>query len=126
MVQPKGMAIGLVSGPLFDDTIEEAVVHLRTGDVLVLYTDGFSEAMNAAKQQYGDSRLARKVSVVGQRSAVEILRAVSEDVHRFLEAVGRHDDMTMVVVKLEHAPGHVISTSVRKEAPHEGQVELEK
>jgi len=125
MVQPRGMAIGLASGPLFDETIEEAVVQLRTGDVLVMYTDGFSEAMNAAKQQYGDSRLARKVGVVGQRSAAEILRAVSEDVHRFLEAVGRHDDMTMVVVKLEHPPGHVISTSVRKESAHEGQVELE-
>ena len=68
--------------------------------MLVFYTDGFSEAMNAHKELYGDTRLAQRVSEVGQRTASEILRAVSEDVHHFMEAAGRHDDMTMVVIKL--------------------------
>jgi len=98
-MQPAGLAIGLTAGPVFDDSIEEVTLDLRHGDVLVFYTDGFSEAMNRARELYGDDRLAHKVSDVGQRSANEILRAVSEDVHHFVEAQGRHDDMTMVVVK---------------------------
>ncbi len=100
LVQPTGLAIGLVTGPTFDETIEEVTIALCPGDVLVFYTDGFSEAMNQGKDLYGDDRLARKVGDAGQRSASEILRAVSEDVHHFVEAAGRHDDMTMVVVRL--------------------------
>ncbi|HET6567591.1 MAG TPA: PP2C family protein-serine/threonine phosphatase [Rhodothermales bacterium] len=122
LVQPRGMAIGLASGALFDGTIEETTVDLRAGDVLVFYTDGFSEAMNAARQQYGDARLARKVNIVGQRSAAEILRAVSEDVHHFLEAVGRHDDMTMVIVKIEPNVGHVVSATASRKTAAEEQV----
>jgi len=111
LVQPTGMAIGLVAGPTFDDTIEERTLDLRIGDVLVFYTDGFSEAMNAAKDQYGDDRLARKVGDVGNRSATEILHAVAEDVHHFVGAADRHDDMTMVVVKLVHSAAYVPAVS---------------
>lgn len=100
LIQPAGLAIGLISGPRFDDAIEETTLTLHPGDVLVFYTDGFSEAMNMTKEQYTDQRLAEKVGVVGSGSANQILRAVSEDVHGFVEGAGRHDDMTMVVVKL--------------------------
>ncbi len=103
LVQPTGMAIGLVDGPTFDNTIEERTLELRIGDVLVFYTDGFSEAMNLARDEYGDGRLARKVSDLGNRSATELLDAVAEDVHHFVGAADRHDDMTMVVVKLDRS-----------------------
>ena len=106
LFQPAGMAIGLTSGPRFDATIEEVTLDLCPGDALVFYTDGFSEAMNRVKEQYGDDRLARKVGDVGQRPASGILRLVSEDVHRFVEEAGRHDDMTMVVVKLDGERTH--------------------
>ena len=101
LIQPAGIGIGLVSGPLFDETIEERQLSLRPGDVLVFYTDGFSEAMNGVRDQYGDDRLAHKVGRVGKRSAPEILRRVTEDVHHFIDGAGRHDDMTMVVIKLD-------------------------
>ena len=113
-IEPTGLAIGLVAGPTFDDTIEERTLDLRIGDVLVFYTDGFSEAMNAAKDQYGDDRLARKVGEAGNRSASEILHAVAEDVHHFVGAADRHDDMTMVVVKLERSAAHIPAVSDRQ------------
>ena len=104
LFQPAGMAIGLAAGRRFDDTIEEATLELRPGDALVFYTDGFSEAMNRLKEQYGDDRLAQKVGDVGQRPASGILQLVSEDVHHFVQEAGRHDDMTMVVIKLDGRP----------------------
>ncbi|MEM1093916.1 MAG: PP2C family protein-serine/threonine phosphatase [Bacteroidota bacterium] len=100
MMQPDGMAIGLISGGPFDTTIQEKTLNLRVGDVLVFYTDGFSEAMNRHNDLYGDDRLANKVGEVSTRSASGILRAVTEDVHHFVEATGRNDDMTMIVAKL--------------------------
>ena len=116
IVQPTGMAIGLVTGAPFDDTIEERTLDLRIGDVLVFYTDGFSEAMNQAKDQYGDDRLARKVGDLGQRSATEILDAVAEDVDHFVEAADPHDDMTMVVVKFGPRAAHTMASQIHEHA----------
>lgn len=99
-LQPPGLAIGLTDSPCFDRTIREETIPMRLGDVLVLYTDGFSEAMNTAHELYTDERLATKVGLIGHHGADEILRLIAQDVHHFVESEGRHDDMTMVVVKL--------------------------
>ncbi len=99
-VQPGGMAIGLVSGARFDRSLEERILPLKAGDALVLYTDGFSEATNAQGEQFGDDRLVHAVEAAGARSARDVLRGVSESVHRHVEGADRHDDMTVVVVRL--------------------------
>lgn len=100
-LRPKGMAIGFTSGEAFDSTIEEQTITLEPGDVLVFYTDGFSEAMNRARVLYGDDRLVEKVTQIGGRSSAAILRLMTEDVHHFIEGMGRADDMTMAVIKLK-------------------------
>ncbi len=104
VVRPAGLAIGLTAGPAFARTIEERTVPLRPGDTLVLYTDGFSEAMDRAGEQFGEERLARCVRAAGE-SAGAVVRAVSEAVHRHVEAADRHDDMTMVVVRRKERVG---------------------
>ncbi|HAY37320.1 MAG TPA: hypothetical protein DCY57_10190, partial [Bacteroidetes bacterium] len=96
---PEGMAIGFTDSSMFDSRIAETTVYLSEGDVMVFYTDGFSEAMNRARELYGDERLQEKVAAIGTRSASAILRLVTEDVHHFIEGMGRTDDMTMVVLK---------------------------
>jgi len=102
-LQPRGMAIGFADGERFDTTIEEVTVTLQEGDSMVFYTDGFSEAMNRKRDLYGDDRLLSKVSHFGDRSASAILRLMTEDVHHFIEGMGRADDMTMVVMKSKAA-----------------------
>ena len=99
-LRPNGMAIGLTDGQLFDDSVAEVSIRLNRGDVLVFYTDGFSEAMNSKRELYGDDRLLVKVGHMGDKSASGILRLLTEDVHHFIEGAGRSDDMTMVIVKM--------------------------
>ena len=99
-LRPKGMAIGFSDSSIFDDNIEEAVVELKDGDTLVFYTDGFSEAMNRSRDLYGDDRLVEKMTHIGEHGALTILRLMTEDVHHFIEGMGRTDDMTMAVLKL--------------------------
>lgn len=99
-LRPNGMAIGMADGDVFDDNIEEVFIEMRSGDSLVFYTDGFSEARNSTRDLYGDERLTKKVGKVGHRSAGAILRSLTEDVHHFIEGAGRSDDMTMVVIKM--------------------------
>ena len=71
---PEGMAIGFTDSSMFDSRIAETTVYLSEGDAMVFYTDGFSEAMNRARELYGDERLQEKVAAIGTRSASAILR----------------------------------------------------
>ncbi len=104
VIQPAGMGMGLVKGPGFDESIEEVSISLRQGDVLVFYTDGFSEAMNSKNHLYSDERLTEFVSANGHYSAAEILERTLGDVREFVADAEQHDDMTMIVVKLDEAP----------------------
>jgi sigma-B regulation protein RsbU (phosphoserine phosphatase) len=97
--QPKGIALGLESGEIFAKTIEEVSVSLEPGDVLILYTDGFGEAMNPKGEEYGEVRLQESIVRLAGHSAEGILSGVLADVRSFVGRAEQHDDMTMVVVK---------------------------
>jgi serine phosphatase RsbU (regulator of sigma subunit) len=100
-VQPAGLAIGLTPGAAFDDTIEERTVALRPGDTLVLYTDGFSEAMDRRKTLYTDERIAERVAAASHTDTADaLLDALVNDVLQHAGSADQHDDMTMVVVKV--------------------------
>jgi hypothetical protein len=101
-LQPAGLAIGLTDRRIFDETIKEETVSLRPGDTLVLYTDGFSEAMDRAKTLYTDERIAEHVAASNSHSAADLLDALVDDVNAYAAGAGQHDDMTAVVVKVAH------------------------
>lgn len=68
------------------------------GDILVLYTDGVSEASNANQEDFGPDRIVEIVQQNRARSAQEIVSALVENVRNF--SVGEQaDDITVVVVK---------------------------
>lgn len=97
---PRGLALGLEMGKVFDATLEEQEIRLNRGDILVFYTDGFTEAMTAAGEEYGEDRLMESVRRHRAGSATEIIRAIVDDLRRHTSNVPQHDDMTMVVVKV--------------------------
>ncbi len=99
MVQPPGMAIGLDAGPRFDASLREETMDLGVGDTLVLYTDGFSEAMNHDRALYGDERLAHRASAAQSTSARHLLDTLTHAVNAFMDGEAQHDDMTMIVVR---------------------------
>jgi sigma-B regulation protein RsbU (phosphoserine phosphatase) len=80
---------------------EERTVGLQSGDILILLTDGLTEAMNASLELYGNERLAefvRQLAVVNL-SAQQIAEAINNDIRTFVGTAPQHDDMTMVVAK---------------------------
>jgi len=99
-LSPKGMALGLEVGKVFDSVIEEQEVTLKQGETLVFYTDGFTEAMDNNDQEYGEERLASSISRNRQLPAAEMIRKLCDDVRQFTGGRAQHDDMTMVVVKV--------------------------
>ncbi|GEM_PF-790209 len=82
-------------------TYEESLLTLQSGDVLCLLTDGITEAMNMAREQYGSDRLALLIERmrISTMSADQIIQSVMADVRTFVGGAPQHDDMTMVVIK---------------------------
>lgn len=97
---PKGMALGLEVGTVFDSVLEEQEIDLTPGEVLVFYTDGFSEAMNDESDEFGEQRLVESLGKHRHKSANEIIDGICKDVDAFAKGFQQHDDMTMVVVKV--------------------------
>ncbi len=97
---PRGIALGLTDGPLFAEVIDEAEVALRPGDCFVFYTDGFTEAMDRRNEEFGEERLWALVTEHAHASARDMVQAIGRRVRSFMGGMPRHDDMTMVVVKV--------------------------
>ena len=80
----------------------EHVLQLRAGDVLVVYTDGLSEATNSARAFYGPDRLRTVLAELDTDAldACSIKLRILENVQSFTGNAARHDDMTLVVIKV--------------------------
>lgn len=72
---------------------------LDPGDTIVLYTDGITEARNAAGEEYGDQRLASLVGRLAAETPQALVSACVADVARFRGRARRHDDLTVMAVR---------------------------
>jgi serine phosphatase RsbU (regulator of sigma subunit) len=99
-------APGVVLGVLSEVEIEEQTVEFAPGDVLLLFTDGVTEAINEQYEEYGLARLeALFVEAAGQPQATaqSITDTILADIHRFVGATAQYDDITLVVVRRDDA-----------------------
>jgi sigma-B regulation protein RsbU (phosphoserine phosphatase) len=92
-----GFPIGLESD--IADFVAQTQVQLNPGDVVVLYTDGITEAENQLGVLYGVERFCEVISSNWNRSAEEIRQAVIEDVRRHINFSKVYDDITLLVLK---------------------------
>ena len=91
-----GTPLGIFSGWKYED----GGFPLASGDRLVLYTDGLTEAMNSDKQEFGEGRLLELCSSNIALSASEFLAAIREEVVTFCNG-NFQDDFTLVVVAVK-------------------------
>jgi two-component system, sensor histidine kinase ChiS len=92
-----GFPIGLESD--IADFVSQVHVHLNPGDVVVLYTDGVTEAENAMKEHYGLDRLCQVISRCWKGSAYNIQQAIISDVRRHIGSHKIYDDITLLILK---------------------------
>lgn len=85
--------------PEIGSFLSETSLRLEPGDGVVLFTDGITEAEDAAGQLYGTERLVEIIRERGGEAAVEIQAAVIADVRRHIGGGTVYDDMTLVVLK---------------------------
>jgi phosphoserine phosphatase RsbU/P len=75
-------------------------VQLEPGDLLVGYTDGISEAMNPAEEEWGEEAMLEQLKVVYDKPSEEILTHIVACADKFADGAKQHDDMTMIIVKI--------------------------
>jgi sigma-B regulation protein RsbU (phosphoserine phosphatase) len=92
-------ADGILLGLVEEVRLEEASAHLRPGDLLVLYTDGITDANSPAGEFFGVERLRQTVSAAGGMSAQDLCDCIFEHVDRFQSGAAQYDDMALLVVK---------------------------
>lgn len=96
MAGEKGIALGVVP----DVSIASTSIGLRPGDLLVLYTDGVTEAFNEAQVDFGEDRFRDCITRNQERPAREILEALLEEIQAFAGTAPQSDDITLVVVRV--------------------------
>ena len=108
VIVPNGMVLGLRlpgAADRFDSLLEDHTMPIDPGDVIVFYTDGITEAMNTNGDLFSDESLARVVCSHRTLDATGIRERVLRDVHAFVGEAEPHDDMTMVIVKVDPEMG---------------------
>ncbi|MCB9357676.1 MAG: SpoIIE family protein phosphatase [Calditrichaeota bacterium] len=90
---------GLILGAIPNVPYENKHVQFMSGDMLVFFTDGVSEAMNAAEEEYGEGRIQELCVRLRHETPQAIVTEIERDVERFCGRVPMEDDSTMVIVK---------------------------
>ncbi len=92
---------GLPVGMLVGSQYHSGKIPLHTGDVLVAYTDGISDALDPQQKEFGEARLRDIVRSSLSLSAAEICKKVGHQLQAFVAENPQWDDMTLVVMKIK-------------------------
>lgn len=111
---PQGLPLGVPTLDLFDEKTEEVEIALKRGDRLLLYSDGLSEGMNEAREEYGTERMEELFVQRSQQSASATVSALLSDVEEFQGSAEQNDDITLLMVEVSEEGDHL------REEDHEG------
>jgi len=103
ILAPDGMVLGLKidRGEMFERLLQEDTIALHAGDLCVFFTDGISEAMNARDDCFGEGRLGQLVERHANLPSDELRERVLREISAFVGEAPQHDDMTMILLKVD-------------------------
>jgi sigma-B regulation protein RsbU (phosphoserine phosphatase) len=103
LLAPDGMVLGLKldNGEMFDRLLQEQTMPIHEGDIFLLFTDGISEAMNAADDLFGEERLGQIVEEHAHLPSDELRERILREIASFVGDAPQHDDMTMILLRIE-------------------------
>jgi sigma-B regulation protein RsbU (phosphoserine phosphatase) len=103
ILAPDGLVLGLKidNGEMFDRLLQEESIPLCPGDLYLFFTDGISEAMNAQDDCFGENRLGQLVESHAHLPSDELRERVLREISAFVGDAPQHDDMTMILLKVD-------------------------
>jgi len=101
-IRPSGLGLGLSFTEHFSETLEEVKFDLKDNDLIVLYTDGITEAKNKELDDFGSEEFEKILLENSSKHVDEISNKVIREVSLFSQNIPQHDDITLVILKWKH------------------------
>lgn len=95
---PSGAAVGVLPHAGFAADLEVETLSLQPGDSVVIYTDGITEAMNSAGEEFGMDRLLQALRGHARASSADRIESIQRSVNAFVGDTPQQDDITLVVL----------------------------
>ena len=92
---------GLVAGAFEHAVYEQETVQMKPNDLLFLYTDGLSEALNVEGEEFGPTRIEEILKTIASLSADQIRDVVARRVKEWCAGMSLYDDLTFVILKVK-------------------------
>jgi serine phosphatase RsbU (regulator of sigma subunit) len=91
---------GTVIGMFPQENYQEARTELRSGDVLVAFTDGVTEALNPAEEEFGEERLKELLRRAAHLPVEEMSAEIARELRSWIADAAQYDDLTFIVMKV--------------------------
>ena len=91
---------GLILGCLPDQNYEQGFIRIKPGDLIFMYTDGVSEAMNSAEEEFGEKRIEQYIRAHISAPVSDILTGLEREIISFCESAPLMDDFTLLIAKV--------------------------
>jgi len=100
-LKPAGLAFGMAGAGAFDPRLGAETVVLAPGDLVLLYSDGITEAMDRTEAQFSEERLIAALSAPADapNDAAALCARIVDAVNAFAAGAPQHDDMTLVAIR---------------------------
>ncbi|MGX8697361.1 MAG: PP2C family protein-serine/threonine phosphatase [Prevotella sp.] len=89
----------IIVGAFDDINFVEDTLQLELGDMLVMFTDGVTEALNPAVEEFGTERLDNTLKGLAGKSCQQVIEAIKTAIKDFADGAEQSDDITMLVLK---------------------------
>ncbi len=96
-----GFPLGIEQGPKFEERLEEGDQLLKTGDIIVLYSDGVNEAFNNRGEEFGEKRLFEAILKNQDLTAQQLATLIENEVSSFIGQKKRSDDISIITCKIK-------------------------
>ena len=96
----QGIGVGLERGDIFEKSLIEKEIKLKSGQIYAFFTDGVTEAMNETQDLFGEEKLSSILKDKASHRSTEIMDEIWSSVNTFRGKAEPNDDMTMVIVKV--------------------------
>lgn len=100
-IKPGGMVVGMKSGKLFRQLLQEEATQVVSGDVFLIYTDGFNETMNRQGEEYGFERMRHVIVDKAEHGIEDMLDHLMNSIRQFRGSAPADDDLTLLAIEVD-------------------------
>ncbi len=100
LLPAQGIPLGMSGKDTFNSIMETKKDKIKKNDILILYTDGITEAMNGEKEEYEEDRFCKAIKRFGHLPLNELLEALVNDVKEFTNNLPQEDDISLLAMKV--------------------------